>query len=467
MERIPPLLTHSLHLGSRIYIQAGIRYVVAAIILVGTLVASTILGIEDLDLGLLLIVGLALAAYNTVVIFLVRPHRHPRRAAKAQVFLKRILHSTVVLDYLALAVVVWLVGGSRSPFLPFFVLHLVNCILLSRRAALATAVFGYTILTVMILLEYTGVLPPRLPIGAVASVDALDGRYYGTVLITYGMLFLLTSTLLLGFSELLRRGEQQLHQANQELERLGGFRRDFLHIALHNVQGPVGATTMLLQNMMHGLGGPVTEQQKRWLDRCLVRLGELSSFVRDLRLLGSLDGNPLAAGTEELDLPSLLEEVADAYRDTAADQGHELVLDLPEELPPVRGVERLIREAVVNYVTNALKYTPSGGRIVLRAVDSPPHVRIEVQDNGIGIPEAGQARLFQEFVRLKHSGSAQQKVPGEGLGLSIVRRVAEAHGGSVGVESAPNEGSRFYMLLPALRAGAQTPDPPVAATGRR
>ena len=450
MDRIQPLLTHSLHLGSRLYVQAGVRYMVALAVLAGTLLASWVLGIQDLDVGSLLVVGFLLASYNTAVVLLVRPHRHPGEAASAQPFLKRILHTTVILDYLALAAVVWLAGGARSPFLPFFVLQLVNSILLSRRAALLTAAFGYAVLAILVLVEYLGIFPPRMPLGAVADLAPVDPRYYGTVLVTYGMLFALTSTLLLGFSELLRRGEEQLRRANAELERLGDFRRDFLHIALHNVQAPAGAVTMLLQNMRHGLGGPLTELQEQWLDRCLARLRELNSIVRDLRLLSALEGDPLAAGTEELDLASLLEEVTAAYGDTAADAGHELLLELPRKLPSVPGVERLIREAVVNYVTNAIKYTPRGGRIVVRAVESPPNVRIEVEDNGIGISEAGQKRLFQEFVRLKRSSNARPKIPGEGLGLSIVRRIVEAHGGTVGVESVPNEGSLFFMLLPAL-----------------
>jgi len=464
MDRIQPLLTHSLHLGSRLYVQAGVRYLVAGAILSGTFLGWLVLGIQDLDVWSLVVVGLVLASYNTVVVLLVRPHRHPGEAASFQPFLRRILHTTVILDYLALAAVVWLVGGARSPFLPFFVLQLVNSILLSRRAALLTAAFGYGVLAALVLLEYLDVLPPRMPLGAVADLAPVDPRFYGTVLVTYGMLFALTSTLLLGFSELLRRGEERLRTANEELERLGNFRRDFLHIALHNVQAPVGAVTMLLQNMRHGLGGPLTELQGEWLDRCLVRLREMNSFVRDLRLLGSLEGDPLAAGTEELDLAPLLEEVVAAYRDSAADAGHEMLLELPGKLPPVRGVERLIREAVVNYVTNAIKYTPQGGRIVLRAAYRHPNVRIEVEDNGIGVSEAGQRRLFQEFVRLQHTSSSRPKIPGEGLGLSIVRKVAEAHGGGVGVESAPDRGSRFYLLLPAL-APSERSKGRVAGTG--
>jgi hypothetical protein len=176
-----------------------------------------------------------------------------------------------------------------------------------------------------------------MPLGAVADLAPVDPRYYGTVLVTYGMLFALTSTLLLGFSELLRRGEEQLRKANEQLERLGDFRRDFLHIALHNVQAPVGAVTMLLQNMRHGLGGPLTELQTGVAGPVPGETPGAQQLRRDLRLLGALEGDPLAAGTEELDLLGLLEEVAAAYRDTAADAGHEMLPGAAPQAPTGAG----------------------------------------------------------------------------------------------------------------------------------
>ena len=108
----------------------------------------------------------------------------------------------------------------------------------------------------------------------------------------------------------------------------------------------------------------------------------------------------------------------------------------------------MISEAVANYVTNAIKYTDNGGSITVRARFNPPVVRIEVQDNGIGIAPEHQSDLFREFVRIKVAGTTISNAGGSGLGLSIVRHVAERHQGRCGVESEPGRGSTFYLELP-------------------
>jgi signal transduction histidine kinase len=270
------------------------------------------------------------------------------------------------------------------------------------------------------------------------------------VLLLYGMLFAFTSFLLIGFSELLRRSERQLQQANEELKQLSRLRRDFLHIALHNIQAPVGAATMLLNNLRAGFGGSLTPDQDRWVERSLKRLDDVSDFMHDLRVLSSLESGGLGDEAGAVDLRTLLQGLQEEHAELAGARGQRLSLEVPPDLPAVRGIERLLREAVANYVTNAIKYTPEGGRIVIRARRASSLVRIEVQDNGIGIAPEEQEKLFQEFVRIRRSGTPFSDVPGDGLGLSIVRRVVEAHGGKAGVESYPDQGSTFFIQLPAL-----------------
>jgi len=128
----------------------------------------------------------------------------------------------------------------------------------------------------------------------------------------------------------------------------------------------------------------------------------------------------------------------------------------------VPGIERLIHEAVANLVTNAIKYTPDGGTIMLRAVRAGKTITIEVKDNGIGIADEDRPRLFGEFVRL--SRGKDRNSPGSGLGLSIVKRVVDLHGGRVELESAVGVGSVFRLVLPAceksVEGGANEGNPP-------
>jgi hypothetical protein len=149
---------------------------------------------------------------------------------------------------------------------------------------------------------------------------------------------------------------------------------------------------------------------------------------------------------DEVDLSPMLAELVDEYQDIAAGRQQSLLLEAPAGLT-VWGNERLLREAVVNYITNAIKYTAEGGIIRVQGERARKFVRVTVADDGPGIAPEDQSRLFAEFQRLAHPGDGDAP-SGTGLGLSIVRRVADMHGGSVGLESRLGEGSRFYLDLP-------------------
>ncbi len=443
-----PLLTHHRELGSRIWVQTRIRYLTVLVIIAGAWLASVGIGIEGLLVEWMWLLGLALAVYNTVVVLLVRPYRVPERAEESRRFLTGVLYTTMGLDYLALTAAVWLAGGSRSPFLAFFLLHLINCILLSRRAAVASTLLAFVLLATLVLGEIAGLIPTHTPAGMIADPRVLDPRYAVTVLLLYGMLFASTTFMLIGFSELLRRSERQLHQANEELGKLSRLRRDFLHIALHNIQAPVGAATMLLNNLRAGFGGSLTPDQDRWLERSLKRLDDVNDIMYDLRVLSSLESERYNQEVGEVNLRILLLGLHEEYADLARSRFQHLTLEMTQNLPPVRGIERLLREAVANFITNAIKYTPEKGRIIIRARHLPPVVRIEVQDNGIGIAPEDQGRLFQEFVRIQRPGTQLSSIPGDGLGLSIAKRVAIAHGGDCGVQSELDRGSTFFLQIP-------------------
>jgi len=253
--------------------------------------------------------------------------------------------------------------------------------------------------------------------------------------------------MLVTLSRALQIGEAQMQATLVALERVSALRRDFLHIAVHNMGSPVGATTMFLQNLREGLAGPLNDKQEGWVDRALSRLDGLSRFLVDLRVLATLEAGRLEDEMIEVELSPMLAELVDEYQDIAAGRQQSLLLEAPAGLS-VWGNERLLREAVVNYITNAIKYTPEGGVIRVMGERAKEFVRVTVEDDGPGIAPEDQSRLFAEFQRLAQpdGGDAPN---GTGLGLSIVRRVVEMHGGSVGLASRLGEGSRFYLDLPS------------------
>jgi signal transduction histidine kinase len=442
---------HGQIIGESFYVYTRVRTLVLAAIVAAALFGRHVLRMQALDVRAFVALAAGMALYNAAAWTYFRRYRHPE--APPQVFprLLAVTYAAVVLDFLALTSAVWLVGGARSPFTAFYLLHVsVSCILLSHRAALVLTALAWALLAALVAVEWSGLALPPLPAGAVAGTGPLGGRYALTLIVVHGALFWLNALLLLALTRSLRSGEQRIRLANAELSRLSQQRRDFLHIAGHNLRAPLGAVTMLLENMRSGLAGETTEKQRDWLDRSLRRLGDMGDFMAGIQTLASLETDIIQTQFGRVRLPEVAARLVEEYADVAASRRHSLSLEVRGPVPAVVGHERLLKEALVNYVTNAIKFTPEGGHIVVRVLHRPPSVRVEVRDDGIGIEAQAQERLFQEFVRIDPAPEAA-KVKGSGLGLSIVKRIALAHGGRAWVESTPGEGSTFGLELPAVQ----------------
>ena len=441
-------LTHQL-LGARLYLHTLVRVGMAMSLMVGVLVGRDLLGIADLDVRAFMVLAGVILAYDGVAWLLIRRFRSPGEAVLHYRLLQHLMHLTIALDYFALTAAVWLMGGARSPFLAFYLLHVIlAAVLLSPREAAISTIMAYGLLAGLVVGDWAGLIPVHQFEGITGDTP-LDGRYAGMLLVVYGILLGTASYMLVTLSRALQLGEAQMQATLAALEKVSALRRDFLHIAVHNMGSPVGAVSMFLQNLRQGLAGPLNEKQEHWVDRALTRLDGLSRFLVDLRVLATLEAGRLEEEMGEVDITVMLEELVNEYRDVASGRRQSLALGAPAGLI-VRGNERLLREAVVNYITNAIKYTPEGGAIRVHGERQKQVVRVTVEDDGPGIAPEDQARLFAEFQHLARPDDSDAPL-GSGLGLSIVRRVVEAHGGSVGLKSRPGEGSRFYLDIPAVK----------------
>jgi signal transduction histidine kinase len=152
---------------------------------------------------------------------------------------------------------------------------------------------------------------------------------------------------------------------------------------------------------------------------------------------------------EDVDLARVSREVRDILRGLAAERRIQLTVVVDPVLESVRVDPRMLKQVLYNYLSNAIKFTPEGGRVEMRILpEGDDRFRVEVEDNGIGISPEDLGRLFVEFQQL--DSGATKRYPGTGLGLALTKRLVEVQGGVVGVESTPGKGSTFFAVLPRV-----------------
>lgn len=253
-------------------------------------------------------------------------------------------------------------------------------------------------------------------------------------------------------SELLDQKTAQLKEISQEVAKLEEEKKQFvrfLGIVAHDLKSPLSVSQSIISGITGGYYGPVVDEQKDMLERVIKRIDSLNALINDLIDIPLIESGQLAGEMSKISLAEIVQTTVNEFSLAARDKGLQIALYLPPDLPPVYGSSRRLHQVMTNLVSNAVKYAENGF-IIIRGSENSPHIKIEVADNGIGIPFEDLPRLFTDFFRSKNSGG----VKGTGLGLSICRRIIEAHGGKIWVESPnpeTNTGSRFTFILPVYR----------------
>ena len=231
-----------------------------------------------------------------------------------------------------------------------------------------------------------------------------------------------------------------------ELRRLENVRRDFVANVSHELKTPLTAIRGMIETMIDDPEMP-KEMQSRFLDRVRDQSMRLSALVTDLLSLAKIEANEGRGERTLIDLRARLRDAVARFGDVAARKRITLALELPEDAATVQADEESLRQILDNLLDNACKYTPEGGHVWARILRRPGELRVEVEDTGIGIEPADQARVFERFYRVDKARS--RDLGGTGLGLSIVKHLANSLGGTVSLESSPGRGSTFRVHFPA------------------
>lgn len=230
-----------------------------------------------------------------------------------------------------------------------------------------------------------------------------------------------------------------------ELRRLEKVRQDFVANVSHELKTPLASIKGYAETLLAGaLNDP--EANQRFVERIEIAATRLEQLIHDLISLARIESGEQPFEITAVPLDDRIREWTMLHADSANAKGITLQIEPADEPLSVKADEEGIRQIVDNLLDNAIKYTPDGGKVTVRWSRDNSKARLEVCDNGIGIPQSEQQRIFERFFRVDRARSRQ--LGGTGLGLSIVKHLVQSFEGSVGVESRPGKGSRFYVLLP-------------------
>ncbi len=249
---------------------------------------------------------------------------------------------------------------------------------------------------------------------------------------------------------IVRSGEPTLLLATVEditrLRYLETVRRDFVANVSHELRTPIASINLLVETLQRGA---MTDPQAgpHFLHRIEVETQAMARLVEELLELSRLETGVLSLRLDSVNLEELLQEVINRLAPTANEKSIAVELDLQESLPPARADLKRIEQVLMNLVHNAIKFTPAGGQVLLRARRQGRGIHVEVADTGMGLDADDAARVFERFYKVD---KGRNRAEGAGLGLAIAKHLLELHGSHLEVVSDVGRGSRFSFALPSV-----------------
>lgn len=236
-----------------------------------------------------------------------------------------------------------------------------------------------------------------------------------------------------------------IEQRNDELRRLNELKNAFLGIAAHDLRSPISLIQMTAELLLDPEAELLPDQHTKFTQDILRHTGHMLTLLNDLLDVTQIESGNLNLEQASIDLAALLDEAVKWHALVAMPKGTHIELH-PVEFGMIYADPLRLRQVIDNLISNAVKYSPPGSlvQVELRRIDRG--WRVAVQDEGPGLTRADRQRLFQDFARLSARPTGGEK--SVGLGLAIVRRIVEAHGGQVGADSEPGLGATFWFTLP-------------------
>lgn len=283
-------------------------------------------------------------------------------------------------------------------------------------------------------------------------ITRTDGR-----VLAYGVVPLPDGGALISFRDITDtiRVERALRERNDALEAADRLKSEFVANISYELRTPLNTIIGFTEILHNQYFGQLNERQVEYTEGILEASNRLLALINDILDLAVIEAGRMMLEIDELAVSDLVTSVVELTTEWAREQELKLEAHVPDDVGTIEGDERRLKHALFNLVSNSIKFTPPGGKIVLSAMRDGDNVRLTVQDNGIGIPAADQERVFEKFVRGK---APDNRSVGVGLGLSLVKNFIQLHGGTMTLASAPDQGTSVTCVLPAKSARPEDTD---------
>jgi len=240
----------------------------------------------------------------------------------------------------------------------------------------------------------------------------------------------------------------EIEDKSRQLEAASQHKSEFLANMSHELRTPLNAIIGFSEVLTERMFGELNEKQDEYLKDIYASGQHLLSLINDILDLSKIEAGRMELEPTDFDLPSAIDNALTLVRERAGRRGITLVREIDGRVSMIRADERKVKQVLLNLLSNALNFTPEGGRIDVRAAVSDGMVEVSVADTGVGIAPEDQEAVFEEF---RQVGTADKKVEGTGLGLALSRKFIELHGGQIRVKSQLGHGSTFTFTLPLNR----------------
>ncbi len=251
---------------------------------------------------------------------------------------------------------------------------------------------------------------------------------------------------------------RQLKESNAKLIALDEAKDDFISMASHQLRTPLTSVKGYTSMVLEGDAGKLTASQKKLLSQSFFSAQRMVYLIADLLNVSRLKTGKFVIELAPLNLAEIVEQEVEQLKETAAGHSLKLTYSKPKKFPEVMLDETKTRQVIMNFIDNAIYYTPSGGHIDVKLTETPATIEFRVDDDGIGVPKSERHHLFTKFYR---AGNARKARPdGTGLGLFMAKKVILAQGGAIIFESRDGKGSTFGFVFSKHKLAANAKKPP-------